>query len=452
MRGLTDLLTRCNRLSILNTFRTASTQSFHNFDCVIIGGGIVGLATARELIIRYPKWKMAVLEKEKELSLHQSKNNSGVIHAGIYYVPGSLKAKLCVEGMKRSYTYIEEKGIPYKKSGKLIVATENYEISELRKLFERATINNVPGAKLINGSQISELEPNCVGLEAIYSPETGIVDWRTVALSFAEDFESLGGVIMTKFEVAHFEEACQNTDYPLRIRPSDTALCDLPSVQTKYAICCGGLQSDRLAERTGCSPSPKIIPFRGDYLKLRDEISDLVKTNIYPVPNPRFPFLGVHFTPRIDGTVWLGPNAILSLDREGYGFYDFNAKDALDSLTYSGFWKLATKYITFGTNEVLDNVFIRRQVHKLQRFVPKLKVTDVIRGPSGIRAQALNPDGMLVDDFVIQRGETGISRRVMHVRNAPSPAATSSLAIARSLADEARELFEFPEPAQRDSV
>ncbi|OON20497.1 FAD dependent oxidoreductase, partial [Opisthorchis viverrini] len=394
---------------------------------------------------------MAVLEKENELSLHQSKNNSGVIHAGIYYVPGSLKAKLCVEGMKRSYAYVEKKGIPYKKSGKLIVATENYEISELRKLFERATINNVPGAKLINGSQISELEPNCVGLEAIYSPETGIVDWRTVALSFAKDFENLGGIIMTKFEVTHFDEAHQNTDYPLRIRPSDTSRCDLPSVQTKYAICCGGLQSDRLAERTGCSPSPKIIPFRGDYLRLRDEMSDLVKTNIYPVPNPRFPFLGVHFTPRIDGTVWLGPNAILSLDREGYGFCDFNAKDALDSLTYSGFWKLATKYITFGANEIIDNIFIKRQVRKLQRFVPKLKVTDVIRGPSGIRAQALNPDGMLVDDFVIQRGETGISRRVMHVRNAPSPAATSSLAIARSLADEARELFEFPEPAQRDS-
>ncbi|THD23095.1 Mitochondrial L-2-hydroxyglutarate dehydrogenase [Fasciola hepatica] len=427
---------------------------FHSpskYDFTIVGGGIVGLATARELQLRYPKSKFVLLEKEKNLSIHQSKNNSGVIHSGIYYAPGSLKAKLCVEGMRRSYEYLERKNLPYKKCGKLIVATNDLDVTRLDALFERGTQNKVPGLEILTPDGIRQVESRCVGVKAIYSPETGIVDWRTVALSFAEDFKKHGGTIFTGFQVDKIGESAEDSNYPVAVHARVVSNSTTPnSVQTKHLITCAGLQSDRVAKMTGCSSDPKIVPFRGDYLRLKDDRSDMVKTNIYPVPDPRFPFLGVHFTPRIDGTVWLGPNAILSLDREGYGLFDFRTRDALDSLFYPGFLKLAVKYTRFGLNEMISNLILSRQVKQLQRYVPSLRREDVIRGPSGIRAQALNRAGQLVDDFVIDVKSQGIGKHVMHVRNAPSPAATSSMAIARYIADEARSHFGLSEPSKRN--
>ncbi|CAL8095736.1 unnamed protein product [Calicophoron daubneyi] len=422
-------------------------------DCTIVGGGIVGLATARELILRFPRFKFALVEKEPELSQHQSKNNSGVIHAGIYYAPGSLKAKLCVEGLQRSYAYLDTNKLPYKRCGKLIVATNDVDLSRLDTLYGRVRANNVPGIRMITDKEIKEIEPKCGGKKAIYSPETGIVDWRVVALSFAKDFTSCGGKIFTGFEADTFTEARENSDYPIVIGAKQTHSTTEPKIiQSKFAITCGGLQSDRIAQKTGCSPDPKIIPFRGDYLKLKDEKCDLVKTNIYPVPDPRFPFLGVHFTPRMDGSVWLGPNALLSFNREGYGRFSFKLRDTVDSLTYPGLLKLGRKYLAFGANEFISDIFIQRLVKQLQRFVPTLQVKDVERGPCGIRAQALNRDGTLVDDFVIDIGNHGVGRRIMHVRNAPSPAATSSLAIARMLADTFQKKFELPDPHLRNTV
>uniref|UniRef100_A0A183BDJ4 L-2-hydroxyglutarate dehydrogenase, mitochondrial n=1 Tax=Echinostoma caproni TaxID=27848 RepID=A0A183BDJ4_9TREM len=423
------------------------------FDFTIIGGGIVGLATARELQLRYPKFRFVLLEKEKELSIHQSKNNSGVIHTGIYYPPGSLKAKLCVEGLKRSYEYFNQNHVPYKKCGKLIVATNDIDVARMENLFERAKANKVPGVTILTPREIREVEPLCGGVKAIYSPETGIVDWRTVALAFSEDFRNHGGAIFTGFQVDDITESSSDVQFPVSVHTRHKKNQKLPdTIQTKYLITCAGLQSDRIARMTGCSSDPKIVPFRGDYLKLRDDKSNMVKTNIYPVPDPRFPFLGVHFTPRMDGSVWLGPNAILALDREGYGLFDFRLKDALDSLFYPGFWKLATRYTAFGINEIISNIFIRRQVKQLQRYVPSLKREDVVRGPSGIRAQALNSAGQLVEDFVIDVDKKGVGKHVMHVRNAPSPAATSSMAIACHIANEARVHFDLPEPAVRGYV
>ncbi|VEL19463.1 unnamed protein product [Protopolystoma xenopodis] len=411
------------------------------YDLAIVGGGIVGLATAREIKIRFPHLNLVVLEKEKDLSRHQSGHNSGVIHAGIYYPPGSLKAKLCVEGLRLSYIYADEKKIPYRKCGKLIVAVEEHEIPKLDDLISRATINKVPGIQMVSADEIPQIEPHCRGLRAIYSPETGIIDWRQVALSYAKDFESAGGVIYTDFQADHFTEV-MNADFPISIRRKiDNSSSNIPEVTCKYVIACAGLQSDVVAMKTGCSKHPKIVPFRGDYLLLKEEKCHLIKGNIYPVPDPRFPFLGVHFTPRIDGSVWLGPNAILSFKREGYGKFDISPKDTLDFLFYPGLLKIAWRFFGIGMKEIYRSIFLSNQVKLLQKYVPELQVSDVTRGPSGVRAQALSPQGNLVDDFVFDHGDGPVGKRVLNVRNAPSPAATSSLSIARMIVDRASEEY-----------
>ncbi|XP_060684445.1 L-2-hydroxyglutarate dehydrogenase, mitochondrial [Hemiscyllium ocellatum] len=414
-------------------------------DVAIVGGGIVGLASARELIRRHPKLSYILLEKEKELAFHQSGHNSGVIHSGIYYTPGSLKAKLCVRGAQLSYAYCEEKGIPYKRCGKLIVAVEREEISRLKALYKRGLQNNVRDLKLINAKEIQEREPYCKGLLALDSPNTGIVDWREVALSYGKDFCEMGGTVKTQFEVTDFqltkESPASSTDglkYPITIKSSKE-----PVIHCSYVVTCGGLYSDRLSQKSGCSGEPRIVPFRGDYLVLKPEKHYLVKGNIYPVPDPKFPFLGVHFTPRMDGSVWLGPNAVLAFKREGYNVFDFDPFDFSDAITYSGVQKLILKNITFGLNEMYRGVVIGAQVKQLQRYIPALTVDDVTRGPSGVRAQALDKDGNLVDDFVFDGGSGAIGSRVLHVRNAPSPAATSSLAIGEIIADEAEKKFKL---------
>lgn len=398
---------------------------------VVVGGGIVGTATAREIILRHPHLKIAVLEKENRLAVHQSGHNSGVVHAGIYYKPGSLKAKLCVEGLHLSYKYFDEKKIPYKKCGKLIVATTEIEVSRLMDLYERGLANKVPDMQLVDEEKIQEIEPYCQGLKAIWSPQTGIVDWGMVTGYYGRDFEAAGGEIHLEFEANKFVESGL-ADYPITIFDRTNK-----SVQTKYVLTCGGLQSDKLAELTGCPRAPRIIPFRGEYLLLAPEKAHMVKGNIYPVPDPRFPFLGVHFTPRMDGSVWLGPNAVLAFKREGYKWSDINVFELFDTLRYSGFIRMAAKYVGFGISEMTKSAFIPLQIKELQKYIPNIGEFDVTRGPAGVRAQALDEGGNLVDDFIFHygEGEGPIAKQVLHCRNAPSPGATSSLAIAKMIAD-----------------
>ncbi|XP_036239961.1 L-2-hydroxyglutarate dehydrogenase, mitochondrial [Molothrus aeneus] len=414
-----------------------------SFDVAVVGAGIVGLATARELLQRRPSLAMAVLEKEQEPAHHQSGHNSGVIHSGIYYTPGSLKAKLCVQGAALCYKYCDQKGIPYKQCGKLIVAVEQDEIPRLKALYERGLQNNVPGLKLIGAKEIQEKEPFCRGLMALDSPYTGIVDYKQVAQSYARDFQEAGGTILTDFEVTDMEMAKESSaesedglKYPVIVRSKKGQ-----EVSCGHIVTCAGLHSDRLARISGCSPQPRIVPFRGDYLLLKPEKSYLVKGNIYPVPNPRFPFLGFHFTPRMDGSVWLGPNAVLAFKREGYKLLDFSPGDFLDAVTYSGLWKLVLRNVSYGLGELYRAFSLSAQVRQLQRFIPEVTTNDVLRGPSGVRAQALDSEGNLVDDFVFDGGSGAVGSRILHVRNAPSPAATSSLAIAAAIADEAQRRF-----------
>ncbi|XP_008397208.1 L-2-hydroxyglutarate dehydrogenase, mitochondrial [Poecilia reticulata] len=421
----------------------ASRQRHSTYDVAIVGAGIVGLASARELIQRHPTLTFVLLEKEKELASHQSGHNSGVIHSGIYYTPGSLKARLCVRGAALAYQYCETKGIPYKRCGKLIVAVEQEEIPRLKALYERGLKNEVRDLSIVDAKGIREREPYCRGIMALDSPYTGIVDWRMVALRYGRDFEEAGGAVLTEFEVTDMsvmkEGRARSTDglkHPIAIRDKKG-----DEVRCRYVLTCGGLFSDRLSQISGCSPEPRIVPFRGDYLVLKPEKHYLVRGNIYPVPDPRFPFLGVHFTPRMDGGVWLGPNAVLAFKREGYHLYDFNARDFADALSFRGLQKLVLRNVTYGIGEMYRGVFLGAQIKILQKYIPELSLSDVIRGPTGVRAQALDRDGNLVDDFVFDGGVGDLGSRVLHVRNAPSPAATSSLAIAEMIADEVESRF-----------
>lgn len=418
-------------------------QLHSTYDVAVVGGGIVGLATARELILRHPSLSFVLLEKEKELAVHQSGHNSGVIHSGIYYTPGSLKARLCVRGATLAYEYCDKKGLPYKKCGKLIVAVEQEEIPRLKALYERGLKNNVRDLSIVDAKGIRQREPYCRGIMALDSPYTGIVDWRMVALQYGKDFEEAGGTVVTESEVNDIsmakespEGSAEGMKYPIAIRDKQGN-----EVRCRYVLTCGGLYSDRLSQISGCSREPRIVPFRGDYLVLKPEKHYLVKGNIYPVPDPRFPFLGVHFTPRMDGSVWLGPNAVLAFKREGYRVYDFNVKDFADALSFRGLQKLVLKNITYGMGEMYRGVFIGAQVKILQRYIPEISLSDVLRGPAGVRAQALDRDGNLVDDFVFDGGVGEVGGRVLHVRNAPSPAATSSLAIGEMIADEVESRF-----------
>jgi 2-hydroxyglutarate dehydrogenase len=416
--------------------RAAQNEDKGKYDLAVVGGGIAGLATAMKLAQKYPKLKMGLVEKENDLAQHQSGRNSGVLHAGIYYKPGSLKAILCVKGIKMLYEYLDQNKIPYKQCGKLIVAVTPDEVTRLNDLYSNALKNNVPNLKLIEASQIKDYEPNCVGLKALWSPQTGIVDFGEVTRSYANTFKKLGGEIHLNFQVNKFD--LNNGDYPVQISSENGK-----KIYAKHVLTCGGLHSDRLAKLSGCSREPRIVPFRGEYLVLKPEKSNLVRGNIYPVPDPRFPFLGVHFTPRMDGSVWLGPNALLAFKREGYSFTDFNAKDLADSIIFKGFQKLALQYAGFGTNQMIQSFIPRLQLKALQKYIPALKFSDVLTrgGPAGVRAQAIDNAGNLVDDFVFDSGSGPFSSRVLHVRNCPSPGATSSLAIAEVIIEKMEKQF-----------
>jgi len=371
-----------------------------------------------------------VLEKEQELAIHQTGHNSGVIHMGIYYTPGSLKAKLCVEGALRTYDYCDERAIPYRKCGKLIVATKEDELDRLDVLYDKGLQNKVPGLAMVDQDVIRELEPACTGgIRAIHSPNTGIVDWKRVARAYGTDFESAGGTIICGEEVKKIK------DYGREIRIKGKK----EEYVTKNVITCAGLYADRVAVASGGKKNPAIVPFRGEYLKLTPDKQHLVNGNIYPVPNPKFPFLGVHFTPRMDGSIWVGPNAVLATAREGYSVTDVNRRDMMEMASLSGLWTLAMNNLSFGVQEMSKSMVPVLQLQELQRFIPELALGDMVAGPAGVRAQAVAPDGSMVDDFTFDESCHGM----LHVRNAPSPAATSSLAIADIVVDKATQLFKL---------
>lgn len=390
------------------------------YDVVIIGAGIVGLAAAREILRRKPATRLAMVEKEAEIGQHQTGHNSGVIHSGIYYTPGSLKAKACVAGAAQMYDYCEEKGIEFDRCGKVIVASDESEVPRLEELHRRGTANGVPGLEAIGPERMHELEPHVVGVRALWSPNTGIINYSQVAAAYADDIRAAGGEIKTSHAVVGLQSRGGE-------RVVETTSGELTS---SAVIACAGLYADKVAALSGASPSPRIVPFRGDYFVLRPERRHLVRGMIYPVPDPAFPFLGVHFTRRIDGSVWLGPNAVLAFSREGYRRTDFRASDVVEALAHPGFRRLATKFWKTGLAEMWRDVSRAAFCKSLQVYVPEVQLSDLLWGPSGVRAQALSDDGALVDDFIVDR-----SGGILHVRNAPSPAATSSLAIGAMIAD-----------------
>jgi (S)-2-hydroxyglutarate dehydrogenase len=393
------------------------------YDVVIVGGGIVGLAAAREILTRQPGASLAVVDKEPAVGVHQTGHNSGVIHSGIYYAPGSLKARLCTAGAHLMYEFCESHGIPTDRCGKLIVATEENELPALDELYRRGTANGVPGLEMVGPDGIGEREPHCTGIRAIWSPTTGIVDFSQVVQAMASDVAQLGGVILTGRQVTGLTVRAGS----ILVRTSQDELT------ATRVLTCAGLHSDRVARLSGAPAEPRIVPFRGDYWQLRPDRRHLARNLIYPVPDPKFPFLGVHFTRRIgDGAVWLGPNAVLALAREGYRRWDIRPDDLAQTLGYQGFRKMARQYWRTGLTEVHRDFSKRAFVAACQRFIPELVPGDVIPGPSGVRAQSVAGDGLLVDDFSFNLQ----GKQVMHVRNAPSPAATSSLAIGQLIADE----------------
>ncbi|XP_065883217.1 L-2-hydroxyglutarate dehydrogenase, mitochondrial-like [Dysidea avara] len=416
---------------------TRQYSSGSSYDVAVVGGGIVGLATARELLTRRPSLKVIVLEKESEIAKHQTGHNSGVIHSGIYYVPGSLKAQLCVKGAAMTYDYCTRRNIPHRKCGKLIVAVTQAEVPRLLKLYERGVANGVKDLTLMDSEEMKRIEPHCRGYRALHSPNTGIVNWTQVAHFYAEDIQNAGGDIQTSFEVTGFDIE-GGGEGKIAIRGHNK-----PSLLADHVISCAGLQSDRVAVMSGCKSDPRIVPFRGEYLILKPEKSYLVNGNVYPVPDPKFPFLGVHFTPRMDGSIWLGPNAVLAFSREGYNWSTINQKDIFEIAQHRGLYQLMMKYWQFGVGEIVRSLSLTEQVRQLQRYVPELRVEDVTRGPAGVRAQAMGQDGSLIDDFIFDGGDSVLGKRMLHVRNAPSPGATSSLAIAEMVIDEAQKRFNW---------
>ena len=391
------------------------------FDLAVIGGGIVGLATAYRLLLERPSLRLVLLEKETELASHQTGHNSGVLHAGLYYAPGSAKARLCREGKLELERFAAEHSIPFERCGKLVVALEKSELPRLEALRKRALANGVE-VEEVGPERIREIEPHAAGIRALWSPSTGVVNFRRAALAMGDEVRRRGGEIRTAAAVAS-----------IRTSPGELVLeTSAGAVSAAHAVACAGLHADRVASMTGGDGALKIVPFRGDYYTLTDEARELVRGLIYPVPDPRFPFLGVHFTRRIDGQVWAGPNAVLAFAREGYHRTDVSLRDLGEILTFPGFRRLARKNLSFGLAELWRDWSKRSFTAALARYLPEIRSRDLVFGPSGVRAQALAADGTLVEDFAITEGP-----RILHVQNAPSPAATASLAIGREIAGRA---------------
>lgn len=392
----------------------------HTFDLVVIGAGIVGLSTAMEAVNRFPRLRIAVVEKENGIAQHQTGHNSGVIHSGVYYAPGSLRARNCVSGSAALIEFCRHYDLPYEICGKVIVATDAAELPGLQRLYERGRANGLRDLELIGPERLRELEPHCAGIAALHVPAAGITDYSLIARKYAELIAAGGGTLLT---------GCAVT--AIRRNPSTLVLeTTRGDIAARWAINCAGLHSDRVRKLAGDVGGPQIVPFRGEYYTVAPQRASLVRNLIYPVPDPRFPFLGVHFTRKIHGGVEAGPNAVLAFEREGYRKRDVNLRDLLGTLAWPGFWKMAAHNWRSGMEEMARSFSKRLFTRSLQRLVPEIEERDLVAGGSGVRAQAMDRDGNLLDDFSIVPAE-----RIVHVCNVPSPAATASLAVGRQIID-----------------
>ena len=392
-------------------------------DFIVIGGGIVGLATGLRILEARPGAKLLLLEKEDSLGRHQTGRNSGVLHAGLYYKPGSLKAKLAVEGLRQMVSFCQTHKVSYEQCGKIVVATEPNELPRLEKLMQRGVANGLKGLRKLSAEEIREIEPHAAGLAAIHVPEEGIVDYAGVVEAMAKELRTLGGDIRTGERVEGLKAA--GGIWSVKT-PNET-------YETTQVVACAGLHSDRLVSQSGMKPTAKIMPFRGEYYMIRKERQSLVRNLIYPVPDPQFPFLGVHFTRMVKGGVEAGPNAVLAMAREGYTWGDINIRDLAESLSFPGLWKFMLKYPSLCSYEIWRSISRREFCRSLQKLVPEICEQDLETGSAGVRAQAMSADGSLVEDFSFVEGPG-----ILHVVNAPSPAATASLAIGAEITRQLR--------------
>ncbi|EGC35138.1 hypothetical protein DICPUDRAFT_33881 [Dictyostelium purpureum] len=406
------------------------------YDVTIVGSGIVGIATAREILKRNPTLKLLILEKEDSIARHQSSHNSGVIHCGVYYKPGSTKARLCVKGSKMMYDYCKENDIKHENCGKIIVAVKKSEFDSLEALYKRGIENGVPNIEMVDRDRLLNLEPSITGgLKAIYTPTTGIVNYLDVAKSMAKEIQDkYQAEVQLGFEASIFDYDTKDKLMYIGDKNNER------SILTRHVITCAGMYSDRVAHNAFGQKEPSIVPFRGSFLQFKPEYKHLIKGNVYPIPNPSFPFLGVHFTKKIDGNVWLGPNAVLAFSREGYSYKDFRAKDFQEILTNPGLFALSLKHWKYGVNELLRDIYPSNFIELLQPYMPDISMDmlEVTDGASGVRSQAISPNGDLIEDFIF---DTPKDKPILHVRNSPSPAATSSLAIAEEIANMAQNQF-----------
>ena len=391
-------------------------------DALIVGGGLIGLSTAMHLVESRPELAVGIVEKEAALTQHQSGHNSGVLHAGIYYQPGSLKARFCVEGNRALAAFCDRYNLPLRRCGKVIVAQDSESVARLDLLHQRGTENGVPGLRVVGREELRELEPNVAGLKALYAPNSAIVDYPSIGARYGENFRFAGGQILTGTQFLQAETTAGRT----------RVLTNNGEFDVRIVINCAGLQSDRIARIMGADPELQIIPFRGEYYLLKSDRRDIVNGLVYPVPDPALPFLDVHLTPRVNGEVEAGPNAVLATRREGYRWRDFSVRDFGETLRYPGFWRLASRNLRPGINEINRSLRKKIFVRDLRKLVPAINGDDLLPGGSGVRAQAVDRQGTLIDDFRILE-----SNNAIHVLNAPSPAATSSLMIGRFVANKA---------------
>jgi len=411
--------------STTTTSATAQHEAGGRYDLAVVGAGVVGLAVARELLRRHPRLKLVVVDREPRVGQHQTGHNSGVVHAGIYYQPGSLKARLCVEGARALFDYCERREIALERCGKVIVALDERELGRLDELERRGRANGVPGLRRLDAAGLREVEPHAAGVAALHSPNTAIVDFPAVARALADDVVAAGGTLALGREVTEVER-----------RPGELALRhpDGGATVAARAVFCAGLWADRVARASGADADPRIVPFRGQYLTLAPQARALVRGLIYPVPDPALPFLGVHLTKHVSGEVWAGPSALMVAARDAYRLSKVDGRDLADTLGWPGTWRVMARYWRSGLEEIALAASRRRFARACARYVPQLRDEDLLPGRAGVRAQAVSRDGRLVDDFVFSDAPDAL-----HVRNAPSPAATSALAIAGMVADRAEQ-------------
>ena len=395
------------------------------FDYVVLGGGIVGVSTALSLITKHPDKRILLIEKERSFAQHQTGHNSGVIHAGVYYEPGSLKAKFCREGLKETINFCSLHKIPYQQCGKLLVATNDIELKRMKELYERCKSNDIE-VEILNKKTLNEIEPNISGIGALLVKSTGIVNYKLITEKMSQQFESLGGRFLLNTKIINLKE----DEDKIQIITSNEIF------SSRYLVCCAGLMADRIAKLLKIKINFQIVPFRGEYFKLPEKHNNLVKHLIYPIPDPSLPFLGVHLTKMIDGSITVGPNAVLGFKREGYSQFNFSLKDSFQLLTFKGFHKVLMKNFKSGLYEMKNSIFKKGYLKEVQKYSPLIKLNDLQSYPAGIRAQAVLDDGTLVHDFLFAE-----SRRSIHVCNAPSPAATSAIPIGKYITDKATQAY-----------